>query len=123
MSEPPNSQDEQDHPGDQTQPTPEILAALNNVANSPVKSEPPPEVLTPTEYDALTAQLNEKSHNPEGWRRLVELAESSGEIEKIRATFDALLKQYPNTVCDPVSIHPSLVFLTTFDTGVLSSPI
>ncbi|RDB20367.1 mRNA 3'-end-processing protein RNA14 [Hypsizygus marmoreus] len=79
--------------GDQTQPTAEILNALNSV-----KSEPQPDSLpTPTEYEALTAQLKQNPHNPEGWRRLIDLAENSGEIEKIRASFDALLQQYPNT--------------------------
>lgn len=52
-----------------------------------------------SEYDALFARLKEKPHDPEGWRRLVDHAESSGEIDKIRAAYDALLKQYPNTVC------------------------
>lgn len=52
-----------------------------------------------SEYDALFARLKEKPHDPEGWRRLVDHAESNGEIDKIRAAYDALLKQYPNTVC------------------------
>lgn len=52
-----------------------------------------------SEFDASFARLKEKPHDPEGWRRLVDLAESSGEIDKIRAAFEALLKQYPNTVC------------------------
>jgi hypothetical protein len=84
-----------EYPGDQTQPTAEILNALNAV-----KSEPPADITTPTEYDALTAQVREKPHNPEAWRRLIDVAENTGEIEKIRAAFDALLQQYPNTVCD-----------------------
>ncbi|KIL59526.1 hypothetical protein M378DRAFT_1067821 [Amanita muscaria Koide BX008] len=50
-----------------------------------------------SEFDALFARLKEKQHDPEGWRKLVELAEASAEIDKIRAAFDALLKQYPNT--------------------------
>lgn len=94
-----------DFPGDQTQPTAEILNVLNNL-----KSEPPPEVPTLTEYDALTAQAKEKPHNPETWRRLIDVAENTGEIEKIRAAFDALLQQYPNTVCDTrVSLVQSFV--------------
>ncbi|KAF8632394.1 hypothetical protein AX17_004835 [Amanita inopinata Kibby_2008] len=50
-----------------------------------------------SEFDALFAKLKEKPHDPEGWRRLVDHAEQSGDIEKIRAAFDGLLKQYPNT--------------------------
>ncbi|EKM76104.1 hypothetical protein AGABI1DRAFT_45409 [Agaricus bisporus var. burnettii JB137-S8] len=48
-------------------------------------------------FDALLADLKERPHNPDGWRQLVEMAEQSGEAEKIRTTFDILLKQYPNT--------------------------
>ncbi|TFK64019.1 Suf-domain-containing protein [Pluteus cervinus] len=87
-----------DFPGDQTQPSLEILRALSSL--SPVKTEhvpPQTELPPPTEYEALTAQLKEKPHNPEGWKRLVELAESSGDLQKVRETYDALLKQYPNT--------------------------
>ena len=101
---------ESDFVGDKTEPTDEILntlKALNNSSNS-VKSEPQLDNLLPgssssarpaSEYDVLTAQLKEKPHSPEGWRRLIDIAEQSGDIEKIRAAFDALLQTYPNTVC------------------------
>ncbi|KAF8075815.1 hypothetical protein FPV67DRAFT_1469355 [Lyophyllum atratum] len=79
--------------GDQTQPTDEILKALSMVKNEPL----PDSVPTPTEYDQLAAEVRERPHNPEAWRRLIDIAENSGEIEKIRASFDALLQQYPNT--------------------------
>lgn len=95
MSETVDQEYPSDYTGDQTQPTADILSALNSL-----KSEPPLEVPTPTEYDAFTAQAKEKPHNPEIWRRLIDVAENTGEIEKIRAAFDALLQQYPNTVCD-----------------------
>lgn len=49
-------------------------------------------------FDALLADLKERPHSPDGWRQLVEMAEQSGEAEKIRTTFDAVLRQYPNTV-------------------------
>ena len=80
---------------DRTQPTAEILNALSAL-NSPVKTE---SQQPPSEYDLLNAQLTENPHNPEAWRRLVDVSEESGDIEKISATYDALLKQYPNTVC------------------------
>ncbi|KAG6910176.1 hypothetical protein DXG01_012625 [Tephrocybe rancida] len=79
--------------GDQTQPTEEILNALNAVKNESQQEELP----TPTEYEALTAELKQRPHNPGGWRRLVDMAENSGDIDKVRASFDALLQQYPNT--------------------------
>ena len=75
------------------QPTAEILNALN----SSTKTEPQ-EMPTPTELDALTAQRHKKPHDPDKWRKRVALAESSGDTEQIRTTYDALLKQYPNTV-------------------------
>jgi cleavage stimulation factor subunit 3 len=95
---------------DQTQPTTEILNVLNqlnnkhNVKPEPLDSELPP-APPPTELEALTAELKQRPHDPDGWRRLVELAEQSGEIDKIRAAYDALLLQYPNTVCDPCPIR------------------
>ncbi|KXN88352.1 mRNA 3'-end-processing protein RNA14 [Leucoagaricus sp. SymC.cos] len=63
--------------------------------SSPVKPDSPMQVSST--FDSLSGDLKEHSHNPDGWRRLVELAEHSGDSEKIRKTFDALLKQYPNT--------------------------
>ncbi|TFK35087.1 hypothetical protein BDQ12DRAFT_706778 [Crucibulum laeve] len=96
MSEQPPGEDYSgDFSGDTTQPTDEIVNALNY--NPIVKSELQAELPPPTEYEALTAQLADKPHDPETWKRLVDLAESSGDIEKIRRTYDALLKQYPNT--------------------------
>ena len=65
-----------------------------------VKPEPQDSpVPPPSEYDALTVQLLQNPHQPETWRRLVNVAEATGDISKISAAYDALLKQYPNTVC------------------------
>ncbi|KAG5340689.1 hypothetical protein C0989_000732 [Termitomyces sp. Mn162] len=50
-----------------------------------------------TEYEALSAQLKQQPHDPNAWKRLISLAEESGNLDKIRASFDALLQQYPNT--------------------------
>ena len=93
-----------------TQPTSEILSALAGVNNSPVKTEPQPEPQQPppSEYDTLTAQLSENPHNPDGWRRLIRLAEDSRNLDKISAAYDALLKQYPNNVCG-ASNNPRVV--------------
>ncbi|PBK72172.1 Suf-domain-containing protein [Armillaria solidipes] len=92
------SQDE--FAGDKTQPSEEIIAALN----SPVKTEPSSQSLPPlSEFDSLRAQLTEKPHSPALWKRLVEIAEQSGETEKIKVAFDSLLKQYPNTSAAQIS--------------------
>ena len=65
-----------DYAGDQTQPSAEILNALS--MNSPIKPEPQdPQVPQPSEYEALTAQLVQNPHQPESWRRLVNVAEAT----------------------------------------------
>ena len=51
-----------------------------------------------SEWDQLRAQLREKPVDADGWLRLVELAEESGDIEKIKATYEGMLETYPNTV-------------------------
>ena len=55
---------------------------------------------TQSEWDTIRAQLRESPLNPEGWLKLVELAEDSGDLEKIKETYEALLQTYPNTVCN-----------------------
>ena len=73
--------------------------ATATATNGATTATSPAQSAVMSEYDALFSRLKEKPHDPEGWRRLVDNAESSGEIDKIRAAYDALLKQYPNTVC------------------------
>ena len=51
-----------------------------------------------SEWDTVRAQLRESPLNPDGWLKLVELAEDSGDLEKIKETYEALLQTYPNTV-------------------------
>ena len=57
-----------------------------------------PEPETPSELDLLRTQLTENPHDPDRWRKLVELAELSGDIEKVKDAYEALLTVYPNTV-------------------------
>ncbi|KAG6884913.1 hypothetical protein C0993_007280 [Termitomyces sp. T159_Od127] len=84
-----------DSSGDNTQPTEDILNALNAIKNEPQQDiDMPP---APTEYEALLAQLKQRPHDPNGWKRLINMAEESGDMDKVRASFDALLQQYPNT--------------------------
>lgn len=56
------------------------------------------EVPKHSEFDLVFAALVKNPHQPELWKRLVELAEVSGETDKIVKTYEELLKQYPNTV-------------------------
>jgi cleavage stimulation factor subunit 3 len=87
----------QDFAGDKTQPTAETLALLSQNNSANIKMEP--DSSSTSEFDALFSKLtNESPHDPDGWRRLISLATSSGEIPKIQRTYDELLKHYPNTV-------------------------
>ncbi|KAH9936856.1 Suf-domain-containing protein [Epithele typhae] len=54
---------------------------------------PPPQ----SEWDQLRAQLREKPVDADGWLKLVDLAEESGDIEKIKETYEGMLETYPNT--------------------------
>ena len=79
----------------------------------------------PSEYDSLTVQLHQNPHQPETWRRLVNVAEATGDISKISAAYDALLKQYPNTVCWRSCPHFRFSFLfgPSLDTWCLRLPL
>ncbi|EAU82402.2 mRNA 3'-end-processing protein RNA14 [Coprinopsis cinerea okayama7 len=89
MDEPQN--DEHSFQGEATQPTEEIIAALN-ASNASEQSNPPQ-----SEFDGLFSKLSENPYDPDGWRRLIDLANESGEITKIQQAYNELLKHYPNT--------------------------
>jgi hypothetical protein len=75
-----------------------------------------------SEWDAVRVQLRESPLNPDGWLKLVELAEDSGDLEKIKETYEALLQTYPNTVRGPlfrVLCHLMLTILTIFNSLAL----
>ncbi|KAI1792566.1 Suf-domain-containing protein [Ganoderma leucocontextum] len=57
------------------------------------ESTPPPQ----SEWDQLRAQLRDKPVDADGWQRLVDLAEDSGDIEKIKESYEGMLETYPNT--------------------------
>ncbi|PBK93800.1 Suf-domain-containing protein [Armillaria gallica] len=70
---------------------------------SPINTEVSSQILPQSEFVSLHAQLVEKPHNPTLWKRLIELAEQSGDPETIKIAFDSLLKQYPNTAAAQIS--------------------
>lgn len=51
-----------------------------------------------SEWDTLKSQLELHPLNPSGWYRVVDIAENSGDLDKVRTAYDGLLKHYPNTV-------------------------
>ncbi|KAI0352491.1 Suf-domain-containing protein [Trametes cingulata] len=99
--------------GDKAELTPDIMNALRQLQAAPqfsptptptqpnsqesvgVKQEttPPPQ----SEWDRLRAELRQRPVNADGWLHLVELAEDSGDIEKIKDTYEGMLETYPNT--------------------------
>ena len=94
------------HGEDLTIPTADILNVLEQLkasqsessqtktqSQSQSQSQDPP-----SEWDILRTNSSEKLHDPDGWR-LVEIAETSSDAEQIKATYEALLTHYPNTVC------------------------
>ncbi|EGO01439.1 hypothetical protein SERLA73DRAFT_166004 [Serpula lacrymans var. lacrymans S7.3] len=95
--------------GDKTQPAEDILNVLNQLNAQPVPTtttqnghEPTPQAedisqVPPSEWELMRAQLRDNPHDPEGWNRLVNLAESNGDLEQIKETYEALLEAYPNT--------------------------
>ncbi|KAH7916661.1 hypothetical protein BJ138DRAFT_1074533 [Hygrophoropsis aurantiaca] len=93
---------------DKTQPTEDILHALNSLNPTPIQNghEPQPqgEDATqdadqdpPSEWHMLRSKLREAPYDPDGWNRLVDIAETAGDIEQIKETYEALLETYPNT--------------------------
>jgi len=101
-----------DYDGDKTQPTEEILNALNALKQTASQNGHEPSQTqqsgsqqdsqnqeAPSEWHVLREKLREHPHDPEGWNKLVDLAEVRGDIEQIKQTYEALLEVYPNTVC------------------------
>lgn len=74
-------------------PTPTQPNSQDSVA---VKQEPTPP--PQSEWDRLRAQLRDKPIDADAWLKLVDLAEDSGDIEKIKNTYEGMLETYPNTV-------------------------
>lgn len=49
-------------------------------------------------FEALQNRLRDHPHDNTAWQDLVNIAEDSGDLAKITAAYDSLLKVYPNTV-------------------------
>ncbi|GJJ07957.1 hypothetical protein Clacol_002164 [Clathrus columnatus] len=48
------------------------------------------------EYEALQKRLEKNRFDPTSWNRLIDLAEESGDLEKIKQAYESLLSAYPN---------------------------
>ncbi|KAJ7083098.1 Suf-domain-containing protein [Mycena belliarum] len=84
--------------------------------DSPVKSEPGTDsgIPPPSDYDALMTRLRETPHDPESWKRLVHMAETSGDTARIRQAYEALLEQYPN---NPSAVIPHIAHVASSATN------
>jgi Suppressor of forked protein (Suf) len=78
------SQQEQVQPVVSNQETPSV----------PVKTESPPV----SEYESLQAHLTQNRYDTSAWNKLVDLAEQSGDLAKVKQAYESLLQAYPNTV-------------------------
>jgi cleavage stimulation factor subunit 3 len=101
-----------DYNAEKTQPTEDILNVLNALKQTTAQNgheQPQGQQSSsqqdsqnqeaPSEWHVLREKLREHPHDPEGWNKLVDLAEARGDIEQIKQTYEALLEVYPNTVC------------------------
>ncbi|KAG5223273.1 mRNA 3'-end-processing protein [Salix suchowensis] len=107
MAEPPTTVDAtefpENHPGDATQPSDEILPALQTVnteTHGPTveqqSSQTSQNELPPSEYELVKQHLKENPQDNDQWRRLIDIAEESEDVDRIKETFDLLLEQFPN---------------------------
>jgi cleavage stimulation factor subunit 3 len=101
-----------DYNAEKTQPTEDILNVLNALKQTTAQNgheQPQGQQSSsqqdsqnqeaPSEWHVLREKLREHPHDPEGWNKLVDLAEARSDIEQIKQTYEALLEVYPNTVC------------------------
>ncbi|TFK53338.1 Suf-domain-containing protein [Heliocybe sulcata] len=72
-------------------------ANANGASMETVATEPAEPAEPPSEWDLLQTRLHDNPHVTDAWHKLVDLAESSGDIEKIKTVYDSLLQTYPNT--------------------------
>ncbi|KAF9236911.1 hypothetical protein BU15DRAFT_76511 [Melanogaster broomeanus] len=97
---------------DKTQPTEELLNALNALKpksySNATQNGHEPDIAKqdnsqdsqqdpPSEWHALREKLREHPQDPEGWNKLVDISENAGDLEQIKQTYEALLETYPNT--------------------------
>lgn len=73
---------------------------VNMPGNDPSASasqEPTPS----SEWHQKLQQTTQEPYNTSAWKALVEFAEASGDLDKIKEAYEALLAKFPNTVRNP----------------------
>ena len=90
-----------------------LQAIMNqDLPESPVKTQAnEPSSSKTSEWDQKLQQTVQEPYNTSAWNALITFAEGSGDVEKIKEAYDALLAKFPNTV------RRSSSFLVTFDSA------
>ncbi|KAI0052667.1 Suf-domain-containing protein [Auriscalpium vulgare] len=68
-----------------------------------VKPEQRSVELPTSEWDQQLKSLQTQPHDPDGWNKYVRLAEESDDLEKIKETYEALLRMYPNSAAAQIA--------------------
>lgn len=88
------------------------------VSTEDVKMHSPP----PSEWQTSREHLREKPSDVDSWLKLVDLAEESGDEDRISETYEALLEAFPNTVRTPTGPFPNVyIYLTVVDYAVIGA--
>lgn len=91
----PSGTEETDQPMGQLQQQTQPTEVVNQEhAKALVKSESPPV----SEYESVQVHLTQNRYDASAWNKLVDLAEQSGDLSKIKQAYESLLQAYPNTV-------------------------
>lgn len=74
------------------------------------QAQPPPVL---SEWDLQRARLQEAPYDTNLWNLLIEKAEESGDLEKIKQAYESLLEKYPNAVSYsfPRTAEPSVTII------------
>lgn len=76
-------------------------------SNTQENAEKPAEPDAPPlpEYEALQQHLEKNRFDPASWNRLIDLAEETTDLEKLKQAYESLLLAYPNIVRLSFSLH------------------
>jgi len=71
------------------------LVDMGDMKTEPADSSTPTGT---TEWDTVRANVRANPYDTSLWTRLVEMSEETGDAEKIKEAYEAVLEQYPNSV-------------------------
>lgn len=71
------------------------LTDAGNMKTEPTDSSTP---TVTTEWDTVRADVRANPYDTSLWTRFIDMSEESGDAEKIKEAYEAVLEQYPNSV-------------------------